>query len=69
MFLNFLFQLWVRTASDDSELNESFKLIHEPIHWSASWFDQAFNRIDLKEWILCEWASLIAQRKLDGAFE
>ncbi len=37
------------TASDDSvsasgrELNESFKLILEPIHWFANWFDKAFK--------------------------
>ncbi len=22
----------------------TFKLIHEPIHWSANWFDQAFEQ-------------------------
>ncbi len=46
------------------ELNESFKLIREPNHWFANWFDQAFEQNWLKEWIICEWASLIAQRKV-----
>ncbi len=30
------------------DLNESFKLIHEPIHWFANWFDQAFEKNWLK---------------------
>ncbi len=30
------------------ELNESFKLIHEPIHWFANCFDQAFEQYLLK---------------------
>ncbi len=42
----------MRTASDDSddgmELNETFELIREPIHWFANWFDKAFEQNGLK---------------------
>ncbi len=45
----------------------------------SNWFTNRFtglptglikplNRIDSKEWIIREWASFIAQRKVDGAF-
>ncbi len=41
----------------------------------SNWFANRFtglikplNRIDSREWIIREWASLIAQRKVDGAF-
>ncbi len=46
MFLNF-----VTTLSENREfreLNESFELIREPIHWFANWFDQAFEQNWLK---------------------
>ncbi len=33
-----------RLSACGRELNESFKLIREPIHWFANWFYQAFER-------------------------
>ncbi len=38
----------------------SSQLYASPIHW----FDQAFEQ----NWLMREWASLIAQRKVDSAF-
>ncbi len=37
-----------RLGACGGELNKSFKLICEPIHWFASWFDQAFEQNWLK---------------------
>ncbi len=37
-----------RLCACGRELNESFKLIHEPIQWFANWFDQAFEQKWLK---------------------
>ncbi len=73
MFLNFVTALSenrfrrLRRACG-RELNESFKLIREPIHWFATGLIKPLNGIDLKEWIIRKWALLIAQRKVDGAF-
>ncbi len=47
MFLNFVTTLsenrFRRLSACGRELNDSFELIREPIHWFANWFDQAFQ--------------------------
>ncbi len=37
-----------RLSACGRKLNKSFKLIREPIHWFANWFDQAFEQNWLK---------------------
>ncbi len=71
--------LWVRSASDDSHAQEGTERIIQTdsrtktIHWFTNCFDQAFEqnwlqqKNDSKEWIIREWASLIAQRTVDVA--
>ncbi len=57
------------TASDDSARAAGNWTNHS--NWFANRFTgliKPLNRIDSKEWIIREWASLIAQRKVDGAF-
>ncbi len=57
------------TRTRRRELNESFKLIHEPKRLTGlpTALIKPLNRIDSKEWIIREWASLIAQRTVDVA--
>ncbi len=43
-----VFKLYNRFSACGKDLNESFKLIREPIHWSANWFDQTFEQNLLK---------------------
>ncbi len=56
MFLNFLLQLWVRSASDDSHAQEGTERIIQTdsrtktIHWITNCFDQAFEQ-NSKEWL------------------